>query len=228
MLKWILGKLGLDWVKVIAVLIVLAAIGGEQWWIYNKGSDHGKTEQMASDQKVIDKTNKDRDAAVAEKTRYVTAYKQWVADTDAEVAKLKGEQKAIVDDLKQKLASAQVQANKPPKVVYKEVTKYVTADDDARCILPRSVIRLYDVSIKTGQTDPGSPLSGGYFGNDSAPSGIPLSAYTGIVVANNARAVYYLKLVLAWQEWYQRNRSAYEQVRQYVIEHQPQQSVTPK
>lgn len=228
MLKWILGKLDLNWVKVIGVVMVLLAIGGEQLWVYNKGSEHGKSVQMASDQKVIDKVNKDRDDAVAEKNRYVTSYNQWVADTDAEVAKLKDDQKQILDDLKQKLADAQAAANKPPKVVYKEVTKYVTANDDARCILPRSVIRLYNVSIATGQTDPGAPVPGGYFGDDSAPSGVSLSQYTGLVVTNNARAVYYLKLLYTWQEWYQRNRAAFDQVQQYVREHQPKQIVAPK
>jgi hypothetical protein len=62
--------------------------------------------------------------------------------------------------------------------IIKEVTRYVPAQADAACVVPRGFVRLHDAAAAGAVPDPGAGDA------DAAPSGIALSAVASTVTAN--------------------------------------------
>ena len=217
--KAVLGKL---WSKItlrgvaifVGCLLVLWGLYSTYNWIEERGASRGKAETEAVLRPQIVELIGQRDEARAELKDFKDAYKKW-ADETAEADRLFKEQnELILSDLRGKLRTAQANLAKKEKLI-DELETYVPAEIGA-VELPVGLISLYNHSIE-GRPDTGPAsyaIPERYAGNAGAASGITLSEFLPILIRNNAEAVYRGRLIVAWQDWYVKNQSAFAESQQ--------------
>jgi len=193
--------------------IILVLVAGIGWYGYDKVVDHAKATQMAADQKVIDKSNADRDAAIATKNQYVAQYNKFVSDTNKAVAQQKVDQDKINADTATKLAAAEKRAAQV-RTVIKQVDHYVTTTADAHCTIPVGFVQLFNGTLEANASASFPTISSGSGGLADAPSGIALSTVASIIGANNAEAVQRGVIIQQWQDWYKSSRDAFTKAQQ--------------
>lgn len=131
---------------------------------------------------------------------------------------------ARVKEMEAKVAAAELksaetnlklteQLNKKEKVLkekndalVKYVGLYITAKDDAACVIPKSVVVLHD-SASRGEV-PGSTS-----GFDGGASQVKISGLTTTVVENYGTYHQVVERLKAWQTWYKEQKEIFESVK---------------
>jgi hypothetical protein len=83
--------------------------------------------------------------------------------------------------------------------IVQRIPIYVTAQADAACVLPRGFVRLHDAAAQGAEV----PVSAG--AADAQPSGIALSAATGVVVDNYTTCRGVAEQLKSLQAWVRAN-----------------------
>lgn len=83
------------------------------------------------------------------------------------------------------------------RTLIREVPVYVTEAGDRSAILPDGFVRLHDAAA-TGT----APVPFGTGESPDTPSGIALSAATGIILDNYGQCRVWREQVIGWQSWY--------------------------
>ena len=123
-------------------------------------------------------------------------------DWEAATARLEARALADVQRLAQEAAQVEVvwvnttsTIRENAKTLTREVTKYVSAEADARCPVPAGLVRLWNADLQTGLYEPAS-------GGHDAPAGLALSEFAeqGIIEAKSRFELNRAALV-ACQAW---------------------------
>lgn len=117
------------------------------------------------------------------------------------------QQQSIVNDLNAKLAAAEKAGDEARQLAAQQVKIYVTEKADAACTVPAGFVFDYNLSLAA---DPVG-FSDGKPENVDAPSGIALSHVAAVAAANNAECVVRGEVIDAWQTWYAKNKTLYEE-----------------
>jgi hypothetical protein len=120
-------------------------------------------------------------------------------------------------ELSSKLDAAEARSEKT-KIVVQEVTKYVTPKADAACNVPVGAIRVLDTSTAAERSGEAPGIPEGQSEDVDAPSGIALSAVTGIVADNLRECVVRGEVIRAWQDWYDKSSKDWETYRSTIGE----------
>ncbi len=107
--------------------------------------------------------------------------------------------------LHKQLATSEARKNKK-QIIIKEVTTYVTAQSDAKCIIPSGFVYVHNSTL-AGE-DAVVPESRPE--NADAPTTIKLSEVSAVVGANNAECVARGEVIKAWQDWYPKQKKIFE------------------
>jgi len=116
--------------------------------------------------------------------------------TVVKVAKVVEKQGAINTVAAQKEQAAQDRIVLVTKTIVQKVPEYVTAEADARCVVPNGFVRIHDAAAAGVPPVPnaaGKP--------DDAPSGVELSSIAETVAGNYGAAHLNAERLLALQEW---------------------------
>lgn len=188
-----------------AIGLCIAIVGYAEYRVYEAGKDSVRAEA----QKDIDAAKADRDKKVkAANDRYdklETETNQWKADMAvAQRAAAKAANDTLVA-VQTKLRAAERQRDKLAKQL-KEIPKYVTPQADSACTITTGFVSVYNAAVKA------SPLPDSGPGNVDAPSGITLSQLADVESSNLAECNERGRVIDAWQEWYTRNKAAYDQL----------------
>jgi hypothetical protein len=169
----------------IAVSVGFSAGFGSSWWLRDQMAARKELGQVKHDAVVV-----------------VAAARQAIVAGDKASA------------ASQKLGEAAAAKQQQTRIVYrtleKEVTRYVTKESDARCVVPVGFVRVFNAAAVG---DPAAPAGGAPAGEpDAQPSGVELSD----VLANDVfnAGIYYqvvdqLRALQAWE----RERQAREESR---------------
>lgn len=180
-----LFKSGWTWLTettVGRVVLLLLVLGCSHLYVYHLGKDEVQTAWDAVEKHRID---------VAER----------------EGKNLKGEQDAIVADLKKQIEDLK-KVEPVIKTIIKEVPKYVTKQADSQCTLTAGFEWVYDESLKA------SPVADSAPRDVDAPTGLKISEVAATSASNNAECTARGKIIDLWQEWYLKNQKAYEEYRE--------------
>ena len=121
---------------------------------------------------------------------------KWQLAQDAEfIANLKPKQAKVTERIRIVYVKQEAEIKWRTKTITERVTEYVTAKDDAGCIINRGFARLHDAAASG--TLPGSPA-----GTDGENSGVALSAVSETVASNYGTAHLCAARLEAWQSWY--------------------------
>ena len=188
--------------KVWWLLPTLAAI----WFAYSWAYDRGVASQvtviagLTHDRDVLQKEVTDFKARVVhQNTVYVSAEKD-----------LRAAHAALIAGITSKLNDADNRAKKV-KVITKEVTRYVSTQADANCVIPTGFVRLHNIAASN--THPSSEASGvasGGLSDVDSPSGTSISSVATTVRDNYASCQDSMSRLRAWQEWYPKAKDAWD------------------
>lgn len=203
------------------ILVLVLGIGA---YGYHHITETAKTEQMAADQKVVDKCNADKKTAVDSLAYYVRQYTQLVANTKKAVADQAVAQGKIDAASAAKLADAETRAAHI-RTVIKQVDHYVSHTADYRCVIPVGFVQLFNGSLEahTGAGFPG--LSDSASAVNDTPSGIKLSDLAAVDAANHAEAVQRGVIIKGWQDWYTASKANFDKAKADANALQPVQSI---
>lgn len=167
-------------------LLILSILAGSHFWAYSEGVSTERERQERQDK---------QDQLVIDMAEYIL-----LTDHDR-----------IVSDLEDKLRQAKDEVPSP-KVITKEVIRYVTKKADAMCTLTDGFVRVHDAAIEGRY----STLADSDAGDADTPAKIELSRATEVIAGNGAECKYRGEIITAWQDWYKANEKAYNQFRQSV------------
>ncbi len=135
--KFILSKYG-------AIVLVAAIIGYGEYKLFDAGVQHGAIKATSEYVKKELKFNKQ----IEQLSGQVNECDKFKKDINDSTEKMRLKQNQIVLDLQGKLAAMTAEKLKV-KTIVEQVTKYVPAEADAKCVVPYGFIRLYNDSIQT-------------------------------------------------------------------------------
>lgn len=121
------------------------------------------------------------------------------------VKELGAQSEKITADVSSRHDKAVTEIRWRTRYLTKEVPIYVTAEDDANCVVPDGFVSLYNAAAEGG--DPALPEPPG--GPGQSDSGVPLSAVAETDLHNLGVGQYYRTEALTWREWYASQREAY-------------------
>lgn len=182
--------------RIVALIAIIVALGYGAHFTYTRG----KEAQAKIDAKQIAQLTKQRDAAVAEKDRYVASYNSWKAASDQAAAKLKQQYEADLQRQQQKLVAAEALAAKRLKDLKHAIPTFIPADADP--VLSVGFICLHNLSYEASSAAGDSPLPERGCEDARASSGIRLSEYAEVVVSNADKALSDRRKLLEFQDWY--------------------------
>jgi hypothetical protein len=112
---------------------------------------------------------------------------------------------AITAEVAKTLQTETVRVRTVTQTILEKVPIYVSAESDARCVVPAGFVSLHDAAAL------GSPiLPDSARGLVDDPSGVPLSAVADTVVANYGAGNLLRAEVLAWRSWYAQQKAAWD------------------
>lgn len=186
-------------------------------WIFDRGYNERSEEVVGQ----IRDLTKERDDAVANYNKYKGEYDTWVRTTKNAQEQYMREQAAELKATQERLAAAEEAARNKP-VTIKEVIKYVPVEVDAAYRLPAGLVRLYVDTLEGGSAPgAGTQLPGSYPFDAGEASGIAMSQFGQIVASNNAECVLRGKVIEEWQNWYVRNKTAFDAIIKWQKENGP-------
>lgn len=222
-----LAKSGLSWLtpKNIARAFVAICVAYCVWLAYSWAFARGEAHQAKVDQKAIaqitderDNAIRARDNAIAELKEYKAAYLQWYNTTRVANENLAKQNKALVQDLSNRLAAAEKRAQ-DLKDKNDDIPKYIPPAADIT--LPAGFVSLYNLSLEAPGQSSGDGISFGLGQDAGSPSGITLSQFAAVARWNNAEAVRRGVIIRLWQEWYITSKQQFTEAQQKAAEDIP-------
>ena len=184
------------------ILIVLILVGLVLFGLY-KVYSFGKSTQALTDNAKISGIQTKLDTANKQLTEYKNEVQHWKDVAQTESTDFKKKEDQINQDAQNSIDKANKNAAYWEKLAknYKELSKYVSAQADSRCVIPTGFVQLFNQSASATYAKP-FVFSSGASASSDTPSGVSLSTVASVIVINNARAVQLRKEVIAWQDWY--------------------------
>lgn len=195
------------WVKVL-LLMALSVWGTSMYTEYvttkRVTAVYAKAlnEQRDHFQKLIDETNEGHERAAKEQAR---------------------QSAVVIADLNTKIIAAKAQKQKTITIV-KEVSKYVTQNADAQCVIPVGFVWLHNTSL-TGED---AIVPGSEPGDADAPTAVKLSEVSATVGNNYAECVERGEVIKRWQEWYPRQKKIFEDGQAAIAEAMKKAAAKPE
>ena len=148
----------------------------------------------------------------AEVTAYYKAQIKKINDAADRAAEYQEQEQAtIIGGLRAALEQA-LQQKQQTITIVKEVTKYVTVEADAHCVIPRGFVWLHDKSLAGENPDvPGSDP-----GDVDAATDFKLSEVATVTGNNNAECVARGQIIKAWQDWYAKEKRTFEKAQSMI------------
>ncbi len=189
-------------------LALLAAIGWFAYdWSYQRGARH---QESVDSIKLTAQAN-----AIAGLQNEKLS---WIAAASKANSEALAKQQSIKQELQTKIDSANKQAAVLKRQL-SEVKKYVTPKADSQCVIPNGFVQLYNQSVSpsTDSNVPGSTPGDAPTTSAAADataqdanSGLALSAVSTILIANSAECVARGVEIERWQEYYTKNKTAWD------------------
>lgn len=187
----------------LALLLCLLFTGWRGYqWTYQRGADSRQPE--------VDQLTT---ALEAEKNRISV----WQTETKNANAVFLAQQETLRQSLQTQLDEANLRAAQR-KVEYRDVVKYITAEQDAACPIPVNFGLLHNYSIEG--TPPGAldQLSDTASGVSSAASTLTLSQYLTVATHNNSEAVRRGAVIRQWEQWYDASKAQFNDAQRKAAE----------
>ena len=187
----------------IAAAVALTFAGYKGYhWVYNKG--------VQSQQAEI--------ASLKAKNQELNAtFTQWKQDTAEADRVFKAKQAELTTQLKADLAAANERANNR-KVEYREIVKYITAADDAACVIPINFGLLHNFAIEGYPPGALDQLSDSASGVQTAPSTLTLSQYAAVAQNNGSEAVRRGEVILQWERWFDASKEQFTEAQRQAAQ----------
>lgn len=122
------------------------------------------------------------------------------------IAKREAKAEQVTDKVADQLTETRAEIRYRTQYLVKEVPTYVTPEADRSCTVPLGFVRLHDAAASGSEAS----LPGASGGSVDAPSGVELSAVAETVAANYGTAFGWRAEALAWREWYEQQKAAWE------------------
>lgn len=117
----------------------------------------------------------------------------------------------LITDLIVKLEKAETKKQEI-KYIVKEVPKYVTEKADAQCTITNGFVWMFNYSL-SGEV---AGVAESRPGDVDAPSDVKASEVAATAADNNSECVQRGKIIEAWQEWYRREKTIYENAKKII------------
>jgi hypothetical protein len=124
-------------------------------------------------------------------------------------AQLEKDQAAVVADLKGQLDEARSKAGKTRIVIQHEI-EYITPAVDAAFPLPNIFVRVHNDAVREDGAPQAAAVADSGRADDAAPSGVAISEAARVIANNYAECTARSVVIKAWQDWYMKNKGAWE------------------
>lgn len=191
-----------QWLYFAAFIAILFCTYKTYSWVFDRGAHSRDTEvaQLKADLE-------------AERGKIA----KWTADTKLANEKFALEQAGLRKNLQVQLDAANLKASQR-KVEIREVTKYISAADDAACRIPVAVDSLFNYAAEG--TPPGAldQLSDPAPGVQATASTTTLSQLTVVATNNTSEAVRRGAVIHQWEQWYDASKEQFTRAQQSAAE----------
>lgn len=145
-------------------------------------------------------------------------FKQWTEETDLANRKYVEKSDQIIAKLTKERDDANERAAKR-KIEYRNVVKYITAEDDAHCTIPVNAVLMLNRSVEGTDSGSSNQLSETATGLQGAPSDVTLSQLLYVATSNNSEAVRRGSVNDQWESWYDEHKAIFEEAQKQADEH---------
>lgn len=198
-----------QWLHFGLLLLVLFSGYKGYNWVYDRGA-HSRDQEVAQLQSQIKQLQTD---LAGEKAKLV----KWNEDTKRANQQFAAEQETLRKGLQTQLDAANARANQR-KVVIHEIPKYITAADDAACVIPVNFTLLHNYAIEGYPPGALDQLSDAATGVQTAPSTLTLSQYAVVDQNNGSEAVRRGAIIHQWEQWYDASKDQFTRAQQSAAE----------